>query len=76
MKDLMDRESVDTLKTNGFSNADIDFARVKSEQFRSLLTAGDAKVLDQLQLAYEYGLLVGIANCRGIAEPRIAGFQT
>jgi len=74
MRDLMDREAVDTLKTNGFSKVDIKFAREKSEQFRNLLLERDETVMDQLQLAYEYGLLVGIANCRGIAEPRIVGF--
>ena len=65
---------MDTLKTNGFSKVDIEFAREKSEQFRNLLSGRDETVMDQLQLAYEYGLLVGIANCRGIAEPRIVGF--
>lgn len=70
----MGRESIETLKGYGFSNSDIEFSRETSEQFRNTLPVSINVNLDQLQLAYESGILRGIARGRGFTVPEGIGF--
>lgn len=75
MRDLVGRESTETLKGYGFSNSDVEFSRESSEQFRNALPASINVNLDQVQLAYECGVLIGIARGRGLTVPKAIGFR-
>jgi hypothetical protein len=76
MRNLPFRISVETLKGHGFSNADIDYSREASEEYRSKLahkSISDEKherELDKFQLIYELGVLAGLARARGLAIPK------